>query len=131
MNSQGKMWLKIWGALALVFALGCVTGIAINGIYSAQSGAAQPASMRDTDAYFERLRRDLDLNEEQTAAVRGVLEETRNEYRTVCAEVRPRYDALRERARVKMRAMLSADQQKRFDSIVLQEDCSTCPDRRK
>lgn len=131
MSGQGKVWLKVWGALMMVFALGCVTGIAIDGIYRSQSAATPSSSMRDTDAYFDRLTRELDLNGEQAAAIRDILEETRGQYRAVCAEVRPRYDTLREQARGRMRMLLSADQQKRFDSIVLQEDCNTCPDRKR
>jgi hypothetical protein len=48
----------------------------------------------------------------------------------VCADVRPRYDELRERARGEMRALLSADQQQRFDMIITQEDCR-CPETKK
>jgi hypothetical protein len=48
----------------------------------------------------------------------------------VCADVRPRYDTLRERTRGQMRALLTADQQPRFDSIITQEDCR-CPEQKK
>lgn len=131
MNSQKKTWIKVWGALIVVFALGCVTGIALGGLYNWRAETTRPTSLRDTDAYFETIRRDLDLNSEQSAAIRQILEETRNEYKKVCAEVRPRYDTLREGARSRMRALLAPQQQQRFDSIILQEDCNTCPDRKR
>lgn len=131
MSAQGNMWLKVWGALLIVFALGCVTGIAIDGIYRSRASNNLPASIRDGDAYFERLKRELDLNSEQATAMRAILEQTRGEYKAICAEVRPRYDVLRERARERMRALLSAEQQQNFDSMIMQEDCNTCPDRRK
>jgi flagellar biosynthesis GTPase FlhF len=131
MNAEKKIWIKVWSALAVVFALGCIAGIAISGVYRSRIDAAQSVSLRDADAYFETLARELDLNPEQSAAIRSILEETRSEYKKVCAEVRPRYDALRQQARSRMRAMLTAAQQQRFDSIVLQEDCNTCPDRKK
>ncbi|HEY7545070.1 MAG TPA: hypothetical protein VID27_09320 [Blastocatellia bacterium] len=131
MNSQKKMWMKVWGALIVVFALGCVTGIALGGLFNWRVEPSRPTSLRDPDAYFETLKRDLDLNAEQSAAIRTILEETRNDYKKVCAEVRPRYDALREGARSRMRVLLNPQQQQRFDSIILQEDCNTCPDRRR
>lgn len=131
MNSQKKMWMKVWGALIVVFALGCVTGIALGGLFNWRTDTARPATLRDPEAYFETLKRDLDLNAEQSAAIRTILEETRNEYKKVCSEVRPRYDALREGARSRMRVLLNPQQQQRFDSIILQEDCNTCPDRRR
>ncbi|MCI0487679.1 MAG: hypothetical protein L0229_13890 [Blastocatellia bacterium] len=130
MNKQTGMWVKVWGALLLVFALGCVTGAALNGIYRSQSAASQPLSIREGEAYFETLQRDLDLTSEQATTVRAILDETRNEYKMVCAEVRPRYDSLRTRARIRMRAVLTPDQQQRFNAIVTQEDCK-CPELQK
>lgn len=130
-NSQ----LKAWGAFLLVFALGGVTGASIDGIYRLRaSGANSPntpvVSMRDTDTYFETLQRELTLSSDQDMAIRAVLDRTREEYKAVCADVRPRYDTVRERARSQMREVLTADQQPRFDSIITAEDCK-CPDPKK
>ena len=140
MNTQDKTKFKVWAALIVVFALGSATGASLYAIYRLPSKAAPQSqasagdraipSMRDTDAYFETMKRELDLTAEQAAAMRTILEQTREDYRAVCADVRPRYDGLRERARDKMRALLAADQQQRFDTIVTQEDCR-CPEMKK
>jgi hypothetical protein len=118
-----------------VFALGSVTGASLGGLYRLPSDAAGtksiPAvSIRDTDAYFETLQRELTLNDGQASEMRVILDRTRDDYKAVCADVRPRYDVVRERARGQMRALLSADQQQRFDLIVTQEDCR-CPEPKK
>jgi hypothetical protein len=131
MNSQRKAWI----AFLIVFALGGVTGASLDGIYRLRASAnkANPAvtvSIRDTDAYFETLKRELTLSEDQATSMRAVLDRTRDDYKAVCADVRPRYDVVRERARGQMRALLTADQQPRFDSIITQEDCR-CPDPKK
>ena len=135
MNAQNKMWLKVWSIAAVIFALGCVTGAAVDGLY--RTRAKEPAvsqsaavSMRDTEAYFATLQRELALDEEQSSAMHEILNKTREEYKAVCADVRPRYDVVRERARNQMRALLSAEQQPRFDSIVTAEDCR-CPEQKK
>ena len=140
MNTQDKTKFKVWATLIVVFALGSATGASLYAIYRLPSKAAPqsqaPASdrtipsMRDTDAYFETMKRELNLTSEQAAAMRTILEQTREDYRSVCADVRPRYDDLRERARGQMRALLAADQQQRFDTIVTQEDCR-CPEMKK
>lgn len=135
MNPQRKARLKVWVAFLVVFALGCVTGASLDGIYRSRSWATpdnQKAaiSIRDTDAYFETLKRELALNDEQASAMHTILDRTRDEYKSVCADVRPRYDVVRDRARSQMRALLAADQQQRFDSIVTQEDCR-CPEPKK
>jgi hypothetical protein len=129
MNPQRKAWV----AFLIVFALGGVTGASLDGIYRLRANAANPAvtvSIRDTDAYFETLKRELTLSEDQSSAMRAVLDRTRDDYKSVCADVRPRYDVVRERARGQMRALLTADQQPRFDSIVTAEDCR-CPELKK
>ena len=129
MNSQRKAWL----AFFIVFALGGVTGAALDGIYRLRASSSEltPAiSIRDTEAYFETLQRELTLNEEQSSAMRVILDRTRDDYKAVCSDVRPRYDTVRERARSQMRAVLTADQQPRFDAIVTAEDCR-CPELKK
>lgn len=134
MNSQQRTSLKVWGAFLIVFALGGATGASLEGIYRSRDAATPnstpPVSIRDTDAYFETLKRELTLNTEQASAMRAILDQTRDDYKAVCADVRPRYDVVRERARGQMRALLTADQQQRFDSIVTQEDCR-CPEPKK
>ncbi|MEK6409684.1 MAG: hypothetical protein AABN34_22400 [Acidobacteriota bacterium] len=135
MNSQRKAQVKIWGAFLIVFALGGVTGASLDGIYRSRSNTTQgnqtaAVSIRDTDAYFETLKRELTLNDEQASSMRAILDRTRDDYKAVCADVRPRYDVVRERARGQMRALLAADQQERFDTIVTQEDCR-CPEPKK
>jgi hypothetical protein len=128
-NSQRKAW----AAFLLVFALGGVTGASLDAIYRLRASAGNQTvtvSIRDTDAYFETLKRELALNDEQASAIHSVLDRTRDDYRAVCADVRPRYDVVRERARGQMRALLTADQQPRFDSIITQEDCR-CPEPKK
>ena len=129
MNARWKAWL----AFLIVFALGGVTGASINGIYRSRdtvNTTTTPVSIRDTDAYFDTLTRELTLNDEQSTAMRAILDRTRDDYKAVCADVRPRYDTVRERAREQMRALLTPDQKPLFDSIVTAEDCR-CPEVKK
>jgi hypothetical protein len=134
MNAQNRLWLTGGSIAAVIFAFGCVTGAAVDGLY--RSRAKDPVvsqgavSMRDTEAYFATLQRELALDEEQSTAMHVILDRSRDEYKAVCAEVRPRYDVVRERARTQMRALLSADQQPRFDEIITAEDCR-CPEQKK
>jgi hypothetical protein len=77
MNSQRKAWV----AFLIVFALGGVTGASLDGIYRLRASAVSPAapvSIRDTDAYFETLKRELTLNDNQSSAMRAILDRTRD-----------------------------------------------------
>ena len=131
MRDHGKMLLKVSALLLAVFVLGSATGAAIDGIYRARASAdSRVLSMRDGEAYFETLQRQLKLNAVQASSIRLILDRTRDDYKGICAETRPRYDALRGQARMQMRALLTPEQQQRFDDIVTQENCN-CPDPRK
>ena len=58
----GRTRIKIWLVLAFVFALGCVTGAALDVLYHARTGARPAAAHeRDAQARFEAMRRDLNF----------------------------------------------------------------------
>ncbi|HEX8560419.1 MAG TPA: hypothetical protein VF668_20155 [Pyrinomonadaceae bacterium] len=119
------MRLKLWLAVAAVFALGCATGALLDSAYRLRAGAARGEGRegrRDPERMFERMRRDLELDERQAAEVRRILDETRGEYRALRAEARPRFDAIRQSARGRIRALLTPEQQQRFDARVAEKD---------
>ena len=128
MTTKLKMWLSTCVVLLGVFALGSVAGAGLDGLYRSKATAAvTPApSMRDGEAYLPVLDRQLRLTEEQAAGIRVVLGQTRDRYSALCAEVRPKYNVVRDEARQRLRAMLRPDQQQLFDSIISQENCN-CP----
>ena len=124
MTLTGHAKAKIWLVLVAVFVLGAVTGGALTGLYRsrASSTAGRDNRERAMKDRFEKMRQELNLTEQQTTQVRAILDETRNEYRTLREELRPRFDEPRMKARAKIRALLDADQQKRFDALVAQQD---------
>ena len=123
MTLTGRARLKIWLVLVAVFLLGSVTGAALTGLYrSRASGGGRDSRERAMHERFEKMRQELGLTEEQTTQVRAILDETRNEYRTLREELRPRFDEPRTKARARIRALLNAEQQKKFDTLVAQQD---------
>ncbi len=124
MTPRGTTRLKIWLAIIGVFVLGCVTGASLDSAYrlraSGESGEGR--GKRNPDEMFEKMGHDLDLNERQAAEIRQILDVTRNEYRALRMEVRPRYDALRQNSRTRIRALLTPEQQQRFDQKAAQRD---------
>lgn len=118
MTLQGKARLKIWLALLSVFALGAMTGGALDRVHCmrSQHGARGRHEGR-ADRFFQELQNDLALTDEQSNSVRRIIDETRNEYHMLRQEVRPRYDAIRQRERAEIRALLSVEQQQQFDQL--------------
>lgn len=121
MIPHGKARLKIWLALFGVFALGALSGAALDRVHCLRSHPRRHAERGQhgdrADRFFQALQTELALTVEQSNAVRGIIDETRNEYRTLRNEVRPRYDAVRQRERAAIRALLNQEQQQQFDQM--------------
>ena len=137
---KGSNRLKLWLAVAAVFALGCMTGALLDSAYRLRVDAARGSvredgrgggGRRSPEQVLEKMRRELDLDERQAAEVRKVVDETRNEYRTLRTEARPRFDAIRQSARTRIRALLNPEQQKRFDARVAEKDARRDADEKQ
>ena len=123
MTLTGRTTLKIWVVLVAVFLLGSVTGAALTGLYRSRASGGRGARERGKhEQRFEKMRQDLSLTDQQATDVRAILDQTRTEYRTLRDELRPRFEEPRMRARTKIRALLNAEQQKKFDALVAQQD---------
>ena len=124
---QGHTTLKVWLVLVVVFVLGSFTGGAVTGFYHtmARSDRSAPHDR------IEKMRRDLNLTEDQTKSVNAILDETRNEYRSLRAELRPRFEEPRQKARTRIRALLTLDQQQKFDAMVAQQDAQREGEQKK
>ena len=122
MTLTGHTKLKIWLVLVVVFVLGAATGAALAGLYRSRASNGPESRERAMHERFERMRQELSLTDQQTTAVRQILDETRNEYRALRTELRPRFDEPRMKARARIRALLNPDQQKKFDAMVAQQD---------
>jgi len=123
MVMTGRTRIKIWLVLAFVFVLGCATGAALDVLYHSRAGLrAADAHGRDMQAHFDAMRRDLNLTDEQATAIRAILDETREEYRALRTELRPRFEEPRMKARARIRALLTPEQQQKFDAMSAQQD---------
>lgn len=124
---QGHTTLKVWLVLVVVFLLGSFTGGAVTGFYHAMARSDRNAP----HDRFEKMRRDLSLTEDQTKSVSTILDETRNEYRSLRAELRPRFEEPRQKARARIRALLTPEQQQKFDAMVAQQDAQRDGEQKK
>ncbi len=123
MTLQGRTRLKIWLVLVAVFVLGSVTGAALTGLYRSRAAGDRPdAREKAMHERFDKMRTELNLTDDQTKAVRAIIDETRNEYRALRTELRPRFEEPRQKARARIRALLTPEQQQKFDVMIAQQD---------
>ncbi len=123
MTLQGRTRLKMWLVLVAVFVLGSFTGVALTGLYRSRASGERPeAREKAMHERFEKMRSELKLTDEQTKAVQAIIDETRNEYRALRTELRPRFEEPRQKARARIRALLTPEQQQKFDAMITQQD---------
>ena len=129
MTTQARTKLIMWLVLVAVFVLGSVTGAALTGLIRSRASGTES---RDKAMHerFEKMRTELNLTDQQTTAVRAIIEDTRNEYRALKTELRPRFEEPRQKARTKIRALLTPEQQQKFDTMVAQHDAQRDEDQK-
>jgi len=80
---------------------------------------------------MEKLRRDLSLTDDQVKSVSAILDETKNEYKALRTELKPRFEEPRQKARGRIRAVLTPEQQQKFDAWVAQVDAQRDVEQKK
>jgi Spy/CpxP family protein refolding chaperone len=122
MTSQSRTKVIMWLVLVAVFVLGSVTGAALSGLYRSRASNERPDRERAMRDRFDKMRTELNLVDDQTKQIRAILDETRNEYRKLREELKPRFEEPRLKARARIRALLTPEQQQKFDAMVAQHD---------
>ena len=123
MMSSKHSFFKTWGILLATFLLGGVAGGALGRSFFSRP----PFDPHAREFRVADLETALKLTPEQGPEVRAIIEDLRVDYSGICAEVRPRYDEARTRARTRMRALLTAEQQGKFDELIPEQECASCP----
>jgi Spy/CpxP family protein refolding chaperone len=112
---------RLKGALFLLvaFLLGAATGALGLGLYQARTGWWGPHRGPDRFERFllQRLTRELDLRPEQRQQVESILRETGQEFARLREEIRPRIRDIRVRSREKIQAILSPEQQTKYEAL--------------
>jgi hypothetical protein len=113
---------RVKGALLLllVFLLGTAAGALGLSLYRSHAGWWGPS--RDPERFREivlrRLTRELDLRPEQQVQVQVILHEAGDQFTRLREEIRPRFREIRNRTRDRIRTLLDADQQTRFQALM-------------
>ena len=102
-----------WKPIVVALILGVLLGMAIFRWVSPHGFWNNPQSFQRH--MIRQLTRKLDLSPDQEAKVSLILEDTRHHIEDLRKELRPRFDAVREDAHRRIREVLNAAQQAKFD----------------
>lgn len=106
--------------VVLVFVLGIVCGIlATHLMYnyridSILSGREQTKE----EVIVNRLDRKLDLDDRQEEQIRTIIHETHEQIKTLRNQLRPRTEALIEKAQAKISIILTPEQRKKYEQMI-------------
>src|SRR5215813_7863807 len=110
-------------AKALVFAtyfLGMATGVLVANFYTTRVVVSAPTpanapqtAQRDINKFYDYL----GLDQAQREKMHKIGEETRREFQDLRKETQPRFEAIQEASRLKIRAVLDDAQRKKYDDF--------------
>src|SRR5688500_14726584 len=106
-----------------VFFIGIATGILIANFYESRSAQMRRESERDqrvqrAQRNVKRFHDYLGLSEQQRGDVSKIMEDIRAEMRKLSQESQPRFQAIEEASRSKVRGLMSEEQRLKYDEFL-------------
>ncbi len=110
-----------------VFFIGIATGVLIANFYDARVTGSRTETVPSDRA--QKAQRDiskfhdyLGLNGEQRDQVNKILEDTRHEFQELRKETQPKFQAIQQASRGKIRELLTEEQRKKYDEFRRRQD---------
>jgi Spy/CpxP family protein refolding chaperone len=125
MDIAGKAKTQAWMLMLVVFLLGGVTGGAVDRFFFLKGQSSPPHARGERGGpgrLPEFLKRELNLTEEQTTAVKNVFEQMRKEFPPSRFNECPGMKESREKSRALIREILTPEQQKKYDEMNAKRD---------
>ena len=112
-------------AIVIVFLLGVAAGALGLTMYTRWIDAGRPSGWTgkfDRERYVKQMTEAVGLKPEQMGPLDAILDETREEFLAMRKRLSPQIDEVRQRARDRVRGILHADQQPRFEAFLKRWD---------
>jgi hypothetical protein len=116
---------KVGLAFLVVFLLGFAAGALSWSAYYHRGEATRPAIWTERfnrERYVRELTEAVRIQPEQMGALNAALDETREEFLALRGRLQPQFEEVRQRARRRIRGVLNADQQPRFEAFLKRWD---------
>lgn len=117
---------KVGLAFLVVFLLGFAAGVLSLSVYYRRGEAPRQAIWAggkfNRERYVRELTEAVRLQPEHMGALNAALDETREEFLALRRRLQPQFEEVRQRARQRIRSILNADQQPRFEAFIKRWD---------
>ena len=117
--------VKVRLACVSIFILGIAAGALGVSAYYRWMEAGRPSGWTgkfDRERYVKQMTETVGLKQEQMGAFNAILDETREEFLALRSRLHPQFDEVRQRARQRIRGILSPEQQSRFEEFLKRWD---------
>jgi len=130
MASLSKVKAQVWVLILVVFLLGGVAGASVDRLLLLKGQSASPGrgERGGRGRMIEQMQKDLNLTDEQTASVRTIFDDMRKEFPPRKFDECPGVKESREKSRARVRAILTPEQQKKYDEINAKRDAEMMKD---
>jgi hypothetical protein len=121
MDRMVETRVKVRLAFVSIFILGIAAGALGVSVYYRGIDPGRPSGWTgsfDRERYVKQMTEAVGLQPEQMGTLNAILDETREGFLALRARLRPQFDEVRQRARVRIRGILNADQQGRFEAFL-------------
>jgi hypothetical protein len=116
---------KVLLAFLTIFVLGFAAGALGLNIYFSRIETWRQSAWTgrfDRERYVKQMTEAVGIRPEQMGSLNAILDETREEFLELRKRLNPQFDEIRQRARNRVRALLDAEQQARFDQFLKRWD---------
>ncbi len=117
--------VKVLLAFLTIFLLGVAVGAMGLTVYHRRVETRRQSTWTgrfDRERYVKQMTEVVGIRPEQMAALNGILDETREEFLALRKRLDPQFDEIRQRGRNRIRGILDAEQQARFNQFVKRWD---------
>lgn len=121
-NSRTKARLIVLS----VFVIGFAAGMLALNLYQNLMNGPSSRGMRGGAEFLSKLDEKVKLSTDQQEQIKKIIDETGDKYREIRKEVEPlylpKYDAVRQESRDRIRALLTAEQLPKYEEMVQERD---------
>lgn len=104
--------------LIVVFLAGALFGVVVHTVYEQRSTRAAPNPKLFRQHYLAKLEKELSLSPEQVAQVAAILDQTGQRFREIKDRMDPEFQAIRDAQRARIMALLTPEQQPKYQKIL-------------
>jgi Spy/CpxP family protein refolding chaperone len=132
MTAEKRLKVQVWVLILVVFVLGSATGASIHALYNQRQVRMNATRLAPgSSPLLDRMRQELELTDQQDDQLQAILLSARKEMGQQKLSQCPGVKEVRDRTDIRIRAVLTPEQQEKFTEIRAKRDAERAADANK